>query len=178
MRPPFLKGTSLLILLLCPVGLWAQSSDLKTTQDLSPTEIQKLKTQADALEDQSAQAIDDGDMDKGVGLMQRSIDLDPSPMRHMIYGSILFGNGVSVFKNTDQEKGKDILHQAESQLLAAIAGFNPNRDQDYLSQCYFLLGEMYRNAFGDTAKAREYYEKAVNLNDYTGAKDALNKMSS
>jgi len=144
----------------------------------APTELQKIQSQADDLEDKSAQAIDDGDMNKGLGFMLQALELDPSPMRHMIYGSMLFGNGVAVFKDTDQDKGKAILRQAESQLLKAIAGFNPNKDQDYLSQCYFQLGEMYRNAFGDNDKARTYYQKAVDLNDYTGAKDALSKMSS
>jgi len=96
----------------------------------------------------------------------------------MNYGSILFGNGVSVFKDSDQEKGRAILRQAEEQLRKAIAGLNPNKDQVYLGQCYFLLGEMYLNAFGDKVRAKEYYKKAADLNDYTGAKDALSKLSS
>lgn len=144
----------------------------------APTEAQKLQSQADDLEDKSAQAIDDGDMDKGLDLMVSAIRLDPSPMRYMIYGSILFGNGVAIFKDTDQEKGKAILRQAEAQLLKAIQGFNPGKDQVSLSQCYFLLGEMYRNAFGDKVKAKGYYKRAVDLNDYTAAKDALNELSS
>ena len=143
-----------------------------------PTEAQKLKSQADDLEDKSAQAIDDGDMNQGLDFMIRSIAIDPSPMRRMIYGSVLFGNGVSVFKDSDQEKGKEILRQAEIQLLKAIQAFNPNKDQVSLSQCYFFLGEMYANAFGDKVKAKEYYKKAVDLNDYSGAKDALNKLLS
>ena len=101
--------------------------------------------------------------------MVQAIALDPTPLRHMNYGSILFGNGVAVFKDSDPVKGKEILRQAEAQLLKAITGFNPNRDQAYLSQCYFLLGEMYVNAFGDKFKAIEYYKKAVDLNDYPGA---------
>ncbi len=140
-----------------------------------PAEAQKLKSQADVLEDRSAQAIDDGNMDQGLDFMVRAIRLDPSPMRYMNYGSILFGNGVTVFKDSDQKKGKEILRLAEAQLLKAIEEFNPQKDQVYLSQCYFLLGEMYRNAFGDKLKAKDYYKKAVGLNDYTGARDALNK---
>jgi tetratricopeptide (TPR) repeat protein len=147
------------------------------TQSL-PTETQKFKSQADDLEDKSAQAIDDGDMDQGLGFMVRSIQLDPTPMRHLIYGSILFGDGVSVFKDSDQQKGIVILRQAEAQLNKAIDGFSPNKDQMYLGQCYFLLGEMYLNAFGDRPKARDYFQKSVDLNDYPGAKDELNKLSS
>jgi TPR repeat protein len=154
--------------------LW---SGIAFTQSI-PTDAQKIKSQADDLEDKSAQAIDEGNMDQGMDFMVRAIHLDPSPMRYMIYGSILFGNGVAVFKDSDQLKGQVILRQAEVQLLKAIEAFNPNTDQVYLSQCYFLLGEMYSNAFGDKLKAREYYKKAVDLNDYTGARDALNKLSS
>ena len=146
-------------------------------QVISPA-VQKLKSQADDLEDKSAQAMDDGDTEKGLGLMLQAVQLDPAPMRHMIYGSMLYGDGVSVFKVSDQIKGIAILHQAESELIQAIEGFNPNTDQSNLSQCYFLLGEMYRNAFDDKPRARGYYEQAVQLNDYPGAQDALNQMSS
>ena len=137
-----------------------------------PTDAQKLKSQADDFEDKSAQAIDDGDMDKGLDFMVRAIQMDPTPLRYMIYGSVLFGNGVAIFKDSDQKKGEEILRQAEAQLLKAIQGFNPGKDQVSLSQCYFLLGEMYNNAFGDKVKAKGYYQKAVELNDYSGAKDA------
>jgi tetratricopeptide (TPR) repeat protein len=147
-------------------------------QNAGLTEAQKLQSQADTLEDKGAQAIDDGNMSQGLDYMVQAITLDPSPIRYLNYGSILFGNGVSVFKDSDQNQGKAILRQAEIQLLTAIKGFNPKKDQVYLSQCYFLLGEMYRNAFGDNARARDYYQKAVDLNDYTGAKDALTKLSS
>lgn len=158
----------------CMLVFWAGISFAQST----PTEAQKLKSQADDLEDKSAQAIDDGDMDQGLDFMVRAIHLDPTPMRHMIYGSILFGNGVAVFKDSDQDKGIKILRQAEAQLLKAIDGFNPNKDQVYLGQCYFLLGEMYLNAFGDKLKAKIYYKQSVDLNDYPGARDALNKLSS
>jgi tetratricopeptide (TPR) repeat protein len=147
-------------------------------QSIPTTDAEKLKAQADDLADKGAQAIDDGNMDQGLDDMVRAIQLDPTPMRHMIYGSVLFGNGVAVFKDSDQNKGVEILHQAEAQLRKAIAGFNPNKDQVYLGQCYFLLGEMYLNAFGDKDKAREYYKQSVELNDYPGARDALDRMSS
>jgi tetratricopeptide (TPR) repeat protein len=143
-----------------------------------PAEAQKIKAQADDLEDKSAQAIDDGNMDQGLDLMVRAIHLDPSPARYMIYGSILFTNGMAALKGSDQNKGIEILRQAEGQLHNAIAGFNPIKDQVYLGQCYFLLGEMYRNAFGDKNKARGYYRQSVELNDYPGARDALNRISS
>ena len=166
------QGSRVLVCLI--VLFWSGITFAQT----DPTEIQKLRSQADAIEDKAAQAIDDGNMDQGLGFMEQAIKLDATPLRYMNYGSILFGNGVAVFKDSDKEKGKAILHKAEVQLSKAIAGFNPKQDQTYLSQCYFLLGEMYLNAFGDRFKAREYYQKSANLSDYSGAKDALNKFSS
>lgn len=166
---PWHRGLIFFILM-----VWAGACFAQTT----PTEAQKNRSQADDLEDKSAQAIDDGDMDQALDLMVRAIQLDPTPLRYMNYGSILFGNGVSIFKNTDQAQGIAILKQAEAQLHKAIQGFNPNKDQVYLSQCYFLLGEMYLNAYGDKFKAIEYYQKSADLSDYSGAKDALNKLSS
>ncbi len=167
------------ILVFCGGVAFAQTNELKSPQtpDTSPTEVQKIRSQADGLEDKGVDAIDNGNMSQGLNFMVRAIRLDPSPMRYMNYGSILFGNGVALFKDSDQEKGKEILRQAEKQLRKAIETFNPNKDQVYLSQCYFLLGEMYRNAFADKVKAKEYYRKAVDLNDYIGAKDALSQLS-
>ena len=165
---PLNKGFVLLILMLWPGLLLAAPN---------PIEAQKIVAQADDLEDQGAQAIDDGDMDHGLKLMSSAIALDPTPSRYMNYGSILFGNGVSVFKDSDPKQGITTLRQAEAQLLKAIALFNPNKDQVYLSQCYFLLGEMYNNAFKDKFKAKTYYQKAADLSDYTGAKDALSKLT-
>jgi len=166
---PWVKAV-FVILVFWSGNIFAQSTDLGVS------EAQKIQSQADSLEDKGAQAIDDGDMNKGLEFMRQAIVLDPSAMREMNYGSILFGNGVAVFKDSDQSKGIEILRQAETHLHKAIQGFNPNKDQVYLSQCYFLLGEMYRNAFGDKTKARAYYQKAVELSDYTGAKDALSKL--
>jgi tetratricopeptide (TPR) repeat protein len=152
-------------------------SGLTFAQNL-PSDAQKIKAQADDLQDKGAQAIDDGNVDQGLDFMVRAIHLDPSPMRHLLYGSILFGNGVAAFKDSGHDKGIVILRQAEGQLLKAIAGFNPNKDQVYLGQCYFLLGEMYSYAFGDKNKAIGYYKRSVELNDYPGARDALSKLSS
>jgi len=167
---PLVKNLVLLILVFWSGSLFAQS--------LPTTDAEKIKAQADDLADKGAQAIDDGNMDQGLDDLVRAIQLDPTPMRHMIYGSVLFGNGVAAFKGGDRDKGLEILHQAEGQLLKSIAGFNPGKDQVYLGQCYFLLGEMYMNAFGDKDKAREYYKRSVELNDYPGARDALNRLSS
>ena len=146
--------------------------------DPVPSDSQQTKSRADALEDNSAQAMDDGDMPQGLSLMAQAVALDPSALRHMNYGSMLYGDGVTLFEGTDQIRGIEVLHRSEAELIKAIQGFNPNKDQAYLSQCYFLLGEMYRNAFDDKERARGYYEQAIELNDYPGAKEALAQISS
>lgn len=166
---PCFKGFVFFILVLWSAAAFAQTS---------PTKTQKLQAVADDLEDKGTQAIDDGNMSQGLDFMVQAIKLDPSPQRFMNYGTILFGNGTAVFKDSDKETGKEILQQAEKQLRQAIKGFSPSKDQVYLSQCYFLLGEIYNNAYADKVKAKEYYTKAVELSDYTGARDALNKLSS
>ena len=124
----------LVLMLLCPGMANAQSTS--HVQD-SPV------IQADNFQEQATQDIDDGKMDAALDLMVKAIQLDPSAQRYMNYGSMLFGNGVAVFKGGNQTKGRKILEEAEDQLHKAIARFNPYKDQVYLSQCFFLLGEMY-----------------------------------
>jgi len=153
----------LFIILMFWSGLaFCQTGEMKTGQNLprSPSEIQQLKSQADDLEDKSAQAIDEGNMGRGLEFMARAVALDPSAMRHMTYGNMLFGDGVAVFKGSDRPRGQEILRQAAAQLHKALNGFDAHNDQFYISRCYYLLGEIYLNAFGDKVKAREYYRKS------------------
>ncbi len=160
----FIKGLVFLMVAAGPLIAFAQPLS-------SPDEERRF--QADQFEAKVAQAIDENNISQGLDLMSKAVSLDPSGMRHMTYGSLLFGNGVSVFKEGDKAQGQRILRQAEAQLHKAIQLFDVNKDQAYLSQCYFLLGEMHLNAFGDKIKAKQYYQKAVNLSDYTGAKESL-----
>lgn len=128
---------------------------------------------ADALEARAVELIDAGKMDDGMALEEQAIAIDPAAQRHMNYGSILFGNGVALFKQGQQEQGKDVLRRAEEELKKAIAGFDSTKDAVFLGQTYFLLGEMYANAFGDARQAGDYYRKAVSLSGHDGAKAAL-----
>ena len=132
-----------------------------------------LSRQADQLEDQAVEFIDEDKMEEGLKLMKKAMDVDPKPMRHMNYGSILFGNGVADFKAGRQPQAVEILHQAEDQLNQAISGFNPKKEGVFLAQAYFLLGEMYLNAFGDKEKSKTFYQKALTYYDHEGAKAAL-----
>ncbi len=132
---------------------------------------------ADALEARAVELIDEGKMDQGLDLINQAIALDPSAQRHMNYGSILFGNGVADFKGGRQDEGKAVLQKAEDELKKAIASFGTKTDPLFPAQCYFLLGEMFKNAFADESQAREFYQKAVDLAGHDGAKAALAKLS-
>ena len=136
----------------------------------------QLRAQADALEAQALELIDADQMDKGLAMVRQAVALDPTPQRHMNYGSILFGNGVALFKQAQAEEGKKILRLCEEQLHKAIEGFNKDKDAVFLAQAYFLLGEMYNNAFADPAKAKEFYSTALTFSDHDGAKAALAKI--
>jgi tetratricopeptide (TPR) repeat protein len=128
---------------------------------------------ADRMENQAVAAVDAGQMEKGLSLMRQAIALDAAPSRELNYGSILFGNGVSLFKSGQKDKGKKILADAREQLLKAADGFDKTKEVLFLGQAYFLLGEIERNGFADAAKAKEYYKKALSFYDHEGAKAAL-----
>ncbi len=132
---------------------------------------------ADKLENEAVALIDSGQRDKGLAKMLKAIELDPSPLRRMNYGSVLFGDGVELYKKGSIEEAKKILHECERQLQLAIKEFSPSTDAAYLSQSYFLLGEIDANAFGNIQEAKVYYNKAVKLFDHPAAKEALEKIN-
>ena len=135
------------------------------------------RAQADAIESQALEFIDADKMEEGLKLIRQAIAIDPAPQRHMNYGSILFGNGVPLFKKGDQEEGKKVLSVCEEQIQKAIAGFAKDKDAVFLSQANFLLGEIYANAFADIHKAKEYYQKSLTFSEHAGAKAALAKIT-
>ncbi len=152
------------------------SDEIKAILPDGPKPAAKIDSkQADQWENQAVGLIDEDKMQEGLRLMKKAVALDPTPMRHMNYGSILFGNGVADFKDGRQSQAMDTLHQAEDELDQAIAGFDPQKDNVFLAQAYFLLGEMYLNAFTNQDKAKTFYQKALTYYDHAGAKAALAK---
>lgn len=144
-----------------------------------PTDAAALNdqmAQADRLEAKAVELIDENRMDQGLELIKQALTIYPTPHRHMNYGSILFGNGVELYKKERQDEGKAILKQSEEELKKAIQGFDPAKEGLFIAQAYFLLGEMYKNAFADSAQAKEFYQKSVSLADHDGAKSALSKL--
>jgi tetratricopeptide (TPR) repeat protein len=132
--------------------------------------------EADRLEAQAVDLIDNNRMEEGMVLMKQAMQIDPTPMRHMNYGSILFGNGAAEFESGNKAKAQETLYEAQDQLAQAIAGFNPKKEAVFIAQAYFLLGEMYLNAFSNEAKARMFYYKALSYYDNPGARAAVEKL--
>lgn len=131
---------------------------------------------ADELEAKAVELIDANQMSQGLDLMRQALILGPTAQRHMNYGSILFGNGVLLFKEDKKEQGRNALRQAEEELNKAIGGFDKDKDAFFMAQCFYLLGEMYANAFEDKVKAKDYYQEAVDLAAHSGAQKALTKL--
>jgi tetratricopeptide (TPR) repeat protein len=129
--------------------------------------------EADRLERQGLELIDAGEMDKGVELMRKSIKLDPKPHRHLNLGTVLTGNGVSLFKSGKKGPAIKVLKQSEEELQKAIKLFDPEQESILLSQAYFLLGEIHAQAFEDVSAAREYYQKSISFYQNPAAERGL-----
>lgn len=160
----FLLKTIILYFFLFPSLGWAIEEDSSSAQ-------------ADQLETQAVDLIDNDQMTEGMALMKQAVDIDPTPMRHMNYGSILFGNGVVDYKNGNKEQGLHTLYEAQDELAQAISGFNPRKEGVFIAQAYFLLGEMYLNAFDNPTKAKIFYRKALLYYPNQGARSALQKLN-
>ncbi len=128
---------------------------------------------ADQLEQQGLVAIDEGKMDEGLGLLQEALRLDPQGSRHLNFGMVLLGNGVSLQKQGKTEEALKILRESESEIQHALKLFDPDGETTFISQAYNLLGEMYANAFNDKAKAKTFYEKSLSFYDNPAARRGL-----
>jgi tetratricopeptide (TPR) repeat protein len=135
-----------------------------------------IRRHADELEDKAVDLIDHDRTEEGMALMKRAVEIDPTAMRHMNYASILFGSGAVEFKDGDKAHGTELLFQSQEHLGKAIAGFDYRKDAVFLSQAYFLLGEIYWNAFSNQEMAKTSYQKALTYHENQGAKNALAKL--
>ena len=129
--------------------------------------------EADHLEQQGLDLIEAGNMDEGLALLHKAIALDPKANRHLNFGAILSGNGVSVFKQGHKEDAIRILKESENEIKKAISMFDPNQESIFLSQAYYLLGEMYAQAFQDIDGARKYFKKSISLYSNPAAERGL-----
>lgn len=132
---------------------------------------------ANALELQGLEFIDQNKMVDGIELLRKAIEMDPKPNRHLNLGAILSGNGIALFKEGRKYEAAVIFKEAESELNKAIGLFDPKKESTFLSQAYYLLGELHAQAFGNPEKAREYYQKSLLLFENPAAQRGLKAIS-
>ena len=151
----------------------AKESSNSSSSNLSASDMIK---HANQLESQAIECIDHNQMEEGLALMKQATELDPSPIRSINYGSILFGNGVVDFKNGQQQEALQVLREAEDQLSQAIAGFDPQKNAAFVAQAYFLLGEIYLNAYANPDLAHAFYYKSLEYFDNSNARTAIEEL--
>ena len=133
------------------------------TDHRNKTASVKNVAQADAFEQQGLDLIEAGKMDEGIALLRKAIALDPKANRHLNLGAVLSGNGVALFKKDDKKEAVKIFKESEDEIKNAIKLFDPEQESIFLSQAYYLLGEMYAQGFENTVGARDYYEKSISF---------------
>jgi tetratricopeptide (TPR) repeat protein len=169
--------TSILFLSLSSL-VWSNEAPVQTREGKSIPQAPAVNEQnknheANLLESQAISLIDNHHMDKGMGLMKQAAELDPTPLRDMNYGSVLLGQGAAAFKKGNKEEATKTLRQAENYLTLAIAGFDPTTQAAFISQCYFLMGEIYANAFFNKDKAKDFYYKSLEYNENESSRKAI-----
>lgn len=117
--------------------------------------------EADRLEQKGLDLIEEGRMDEGLDALQKAIELSPKANRHLNLGSILFGNGVSRFKQDQKKKALAVFKKAQDELSKSIELFDEKTDGMFLSQAYFMMGEMNAQGFENKKKARTFYERSI-----------------
>ena len=143
------------------------------SQETSTSDGDQQHRQASHLEQEAIELISKDRMDEGLSKMRAALALEPTGSRHLNYGSILFGNGTAIFKSGDLKQGKAVLKEAEGELRSAIDLFDPSQNATQISQCYFLLGEIYAHALKDSVRAKEFYEQSLSYYDNGQSKEAL-----
>lgn len=131
---------------------------------------------ADQLEEQAAVKMEEGQVEEAISLMQQAIEIGSTPMRRFNYASMLFGQAVKEFKASNLQKAMPIFKRAEITFNTAIRTLSPVKEPMFIAQAYFLLGEIYFNAYYDKEKAKAYYGKALSLYDNPSAKAALSAL--
>ncbi len=120
--------------------------------------------------------IKNGKMDEGLALIKKATQIAPDDANwHMNYGSMLFSKGQQVFQAGNKQEGSAIFKEVEKELLLAIKLFKESNSIE-ISQCYFLLGDVYYYAFEDPVKAKSFYQKSLKYYpQHGGASEAMRR---
>lgn len=133
--------------------------------------------EADAAGYEGLSLIDQGAMPEGLAKLRLAIETDPqSPVWRMNYASVLFGNGAEEYKSGRELEALGTLREVENELLKAIELFDPNTDGIMISQCYFLLGQLFYNVYDDPERAAELYTSATALYEHPRAMAMLERI--
>ncbi|MBL8013704.1 MAG: tetratricopeptide repeat protein [Candidatus Omnitrophica bacterium] len=133
--------------------------------------------QADALEKEGLNLIELGQMQEGLSLLKKAIDLSPQADRHLNLGSVLFGNGVAAFKQGQKDKALRIFQDSQQELEKAISLFDKKTQQMFLGQAYFMLAEMQSQGFGNIHEANKLYEQSLFFYPNPAAERALKQLN-
>ena len=131
---------------------------------------------AEAVFDGAATFIQQGDIEKGLDLLKQITEIQPKrPDWHMNYGLLLFTKANRLYKNGEIQEAQKIFTQAEKELLLSTELFDKTdeRLKPFISQCYFLLGEMDLRVFQDRAHAKSFYQKSLEYSSHKAAQEAL-----
>ena len=138
--------------------------------------------EANKLIPEAAKLINAGNLDEGLKILKQAVLIAPEePDIHMNYASVLFVKGQRLFQSGYNESAKEIFSEVENELTLAIRLYEKNqlkdKDDHSKAQCYFLLGDIYYHVYGDKAKAKSLYRKALEYNpDHVGAAETLKKI--
>ena len=158
--------------------------NLQENESSLPQHKQGDKGRRVLTDEQVAQSIFDGamsfvtkgDVDKAVELLKETIEIQPSrPDWHMNYGVLLLTKANNISKNKKTAQARAFYQEAYKELTLSIDLFDAANEKlkPFISQCYFLLGEMDRYVFGDKTKAKNFYQKALEYSAHEGAQQAL-----
>lgn len=117
--------------------------------------------QANLTGNEGLMLIQKGQMDEGLKLMKKATGMAPEDAGwHMNYGSMLFAKGQQMFETGLKEEARGVFKDAENELLAAVKLFG-QADAMPVSQCYFLLGDIYFYVHEDKARAKAFYQQSL-----------------
>ena len=128
---------------------------------LCNTSLSMANEEANKLGNEGIQLIQKGKIDEGLFLMKQAIQAAPEDASlHMNYGSMLFMKGQQIFQSGNKQEADVILKEAEEELLLAADLFKTS-DFMLISQCYFLIGDIYFYAFNNKNQAKIFYQKSL-----------------
>lgn len=122
--------------------------------------ISEMETNPALLGYKATALLNQGQIEKGLNLLDKTILLDPQNYTwHLIYARLLYPSARQSFVD-----GKALLKIVEDELQKTIALLS---DQDYdrkqKVECYLTLGDIHKFAYGDLTKSDEFYQKALAL---------------